>query len=356
MLSGPAIIAVYLAWAVFDRALEPALAGTFLELRLATAVVVTALWIALLCGGRRRTVAAPLAFAMLASLQTSIAWMVPRVETSLEAYLLGFSLALYASAFMFVWHWRYTVWLVVWSSLVFGAAVATAPAPFTSRQAVVVAFYGGTAAVVALLGHGLRHRVAWREFAARTALESERTRNHELLTELDRLSQQDALTLLGNRRCWEQRLAEVFAGGSGRPRAAVVLCDVDRFKDINDGHGHAVGDEVLRRVATTMREVARTNDTLARLGGDELALLLPRSGAREAAVVAGRLAAGVRALRLDDLGVPGVTLSIGVAATEAHEPSSPAALVGRADRQLYAAKVTRDAVCVEGVRSDVSRA
>ena len=117
-------------------------------------------------------------------------------------------------------------------------------------------------------------------------LTEELERIHE--EKIEHLAYHDALTNLPNRALFIDRLGQVLAQGSRENnQAAVLFADLDRFKTINDTLGHAVGDELLRHVATRLREVLREGDTVARLGGDEFVILLPRiQNARDAAQVA----------------------------------------------------------------------
>jgi diguanylate cyclase (GGDEF)-like protein len=111
----------------------------------------------------------------------------------------------------------------------------------------------------------------------------------------------------------------------------VLLCDIDRFKQVNDTRGHAAGDEVLRAVATRLREVARLGDVPGRWGGEEFLVVLPATGPAEAAAIGERTRRAIA-------GAPvplAVTTSVGVAsgAEDGWE-----CLVRRADTGLYAAK------------------
>jgi diguanylate cyclase (GGDEF)-like protein len=149
----------------------------------------------------------------------------------------------------------------------------------------------------------------------------------------------DALTGLVNRRVFEEALATT-AGGPRSPGAALVLIDVDSFKSINDAHGHPVGDEVLVHLAGVLREQVRADDAvLSRLGGDELAVLLPRCTRDVAARRGAELLDAVRArpLALPDGTLVALSISVGVAhvpgpGTDAH------GLYSAADAALYAAK------------------
>jgi diguanylate cyclase (GGDEF)-like protein len=113
-----------------------------------------------------------------------------------------------------------------------------------------------------------------------------------------------------------------------------VALDVDHFKRVNDEHGHDVGDDLLRALADRLRAVVRSSDTVARLGGEEFAWLLPGAGPDEALAAAERLRRDVAEVPLGNLGR--VTISAGAAALRADEGG--AGLLRRADEALYAAK------------------
>ena len=147
----------------------------------------------------------------------------------------------------------------------------------------------------------------------------------------------DPLTGLWNRRALEERFAhERASAGDGSGSLAVVLLDLDHFKRINDRHGHAVGDAVLRDVGQELRAAVRAGDAVFRIGGEEFALLLPGLDAQQAQR---RLAdlherfAGLRPGGLADA----VTFSAGVASTLA-QGWSLSALLAAADGALYDAK------------------
>jgi diguanylate cyclase (GGDEF)-like protein len=161
---------------------------------------------------------------------------------------------------------------------------------------------------------------------------------------LARLSTTDELTGLANRRQFDQRLAEEVARAQrhGLPLALLML-DVDHFKRYNDRHGHPLGDACLRRVATLLLEVARRpSDLVARIGGEEFAILLPHDDAAEAQRVAEHCLAALDAAAIphgDSPVAPQVTMSIGVAdLSSLGDGASAAALVAAADNALYRAK------------------
>ncbi len=167
--------------------------------------------------------------------------------------------------------------------------------------------------------------------------------------EYERLSMTDALTGLPNRRHFIARatveVAEARRNGS---LLAVAMFDIDHFKTINDSHGHFVGDRVLQRIAGIAKDALRPDDFIARIGGEEFALLLPGAGPAEALGIAERIRAAFEktADYLDGL-VLVVTSSFGVASFTAGTDSFDDAFA-RADRALYRAKQNgRNRVCCE---------
>jgi diguanylate cyclase (GGDEF)-like protein len=162
----------------------------------------------------------------------------------------------------------------------------------------------------------------------------------ELLQRLFESSTRDALTGTYNRKHFEERLnAEVAYGLRHNTEIALVLFDIDHFKRINDTHGHQIGDVVLRQVATTAGRRLRTEDVLARFGGEEFAVILRGTSRLGAGLVAERLRALVAALPaiVDGKPIP-VTVSAGCASLECCKSRSPHELVAAADRRLYVAK------------------
>ncbi len=162
-----------------------------------------------------------------------------------------------------------------------------------------------------------------------------------------RRSTLDPLTGLLNRNALEQRLAEL----NGQPcdleeglSHALLLCDLDHFKRVNDQLGHAAGDAVLQDVAYTMRAALQAGDTIYRVGGEEILVILPGAGREDAIEIAERLRREVHDRR--PVGVQ-VTVSIGVAVSEPDLVDTDD-LVARADAALYAAKAGgRDMVSVD---------
>ncbi len=197
-------------------------------------------------------------------------------------------------------------------------------------------------AVAALL-YG-RYRQSELGNARLTQSRDELQRLHKALVdssaELARVAHTDALTGLPNRRAMtdllEARLRR--ARGSGRP-VAVVLLDIDRFKAINDEHGHLAGDEVLRQVATRLRAALPAAAEIGRWGGEEFLAVVDDCSLSAAREIAERLRAALADQPLDVSGKPlAVTASFGVASLPAPSADAIDPLVGAADHALYRAK------------------
>ncbi len=159
------------------------------------------------------------------------------------------------------------------------------------------------------------------------------------LAETSRRSRTDALTGVWNRRHFDEQLERVLneVDRFEQP-CALIICDIDFFKKVNDTHGHDAGDVVLMQVADVLRAGVRTVDVCARLGGEEFALLLPQTSVEGAVELAERLRERVAALAVSHAGVTmRVTVSLGVST---YAPGAPgkALLFKRADERLYEAK------------------
>lgn len=162
---------------------------------------------------------------------------------------------------------------------------------------------------------------------------------HRLLGRLRDLSERDSLTQLYNRRAVERDLQREWQRWMRkRDRFAVLVVDLDHFKQINDTLGHPAGDDVLRQIALRLTAQARETDVVARVGGEEFLLLLPASSRDGALRVAERLLAQLREAPLPlSTGSVRMTASIGAALVEAGDADA-AAVLARADQALYRAK------------------
>lgn len=165
------------------------------------------------------------------------------------------------------------------------------------------------------------------------------------------LSSRDALTGLANRRSLQLALAREIdrVARAGEP-ALLLVADIDHFKQVNDTHGHAAGDLALKAVAGALQDSLRPMDTVARVGGEEFAMILPNCPAVFGEAVAERIRRRVaRTPVAIGLGQDiGLTVSLGGAYAPQWVRSTPALWMERADQQLYRAKAAgRNRVCIE---------
>lgn len=184
-------------------------------------------------------------------------------------------------------------------------------------------------------------------------LDARRCREEELLRvtmqlqeanqTLQRLSDQDALTGVANRRSFNSHLAQEWSRGAREQLPlSLIMIDIDYFKMFNDVYGHPRGDECLKQVARTLSgPIHRPADLVARYGGEEFVILLPWTGIAGAVALAENLREQVAALNIPHIrsaAAPYVTLSLGVACTIPKRQATPEELIEAADQALYNAK------------------
>jgi diguanylate cyclase (GGDEF)-like protein/PAS domain S-box-containing protein len=187
---------------------------------------------------------------------------------------------------------------------------------------------------------GADGRPGWFAVSAQDITERRRAEQalRDLTDELTERAVRDPLTGLANRTLLEDRLRAVLArDGRTGDASGILFLDLDGFKAVNDAHGHAVGDAVLRAVADRLTMTVRPSDTLARLGGDEFVVLVEGATAEGVAALADRLRAAVtEPIAVGDLNLH-VGVSVGGAMSTAGR-TEPGTLLARADRGMYAEK------------------
>ena len=165
------------------------------------------------------------------------------------------------------------------------------------------------------------------------------------------LSSRDGLTGLANRRNFENAIARESdrVARSGEP-ALLLMVDIDHFKRINDHHGHVAGDLVIKAVAESLAATVRPMDLVARIGGEEFAIIIPNCPPAFGSAVAERIRAQVEGRMIPLVGgqMLGCTISIGGAYAPQWVRSTPAVWMERSDLQLYRAKSEgRNRTCLE---------
>ncbi|MEC9072905.1 MAG: diguanylate cyclase, partial [Myxococcota bacterium] len=190
----------------------------------------------------------------------------------------------------------------------------------------------------------LEKRVAERTAEVETKNRQLEAVNRQLeaaVDELDRLARTDALTGMFNRRAFEERLNfEVRRSQRSKYALSLLIVDLDLFKSVNDTYGHPSGDLVLQRLSGLLETNLRTTDLLARLGGEEFAILLIDTASEDALLVAEKLRKAVEDTRFEDVQgqhITGVTISAGLASFPNHAEDVDT-LCQRADSALYMAK------------------
>jgi diguanylate cyclase (GGDEF)-like protein len=182
--------------------------------------------------------------------------------------------------------------------------------------------------------------------------------SNKRMRELQRQAHHDPLTGLKNRRRFEEDLhVELARSRRERTTGALLMLDLDNFKNVNDTLGHPVGDRVIEDIAEVLHGRMRETDILARLGGDEFAIVLPRCSAQEAEAVARAIANAIRQHDSESEGVPPITVSIGIAMFGMGTAADSDSAMSDADAAMYRAKEAgRDAVRLSDAGESVAEA
>ncbi|MBF0201592.1 MAG: diguanylate cyclase [Desulfamplus sp.] len=177
-----------------------------------------------------------------------------------------------------------------------------------------------------------------RQLDGAVVLFSDISQRKQMENELKRLASVDALTGISNRRYFLERAEEEISRSIRyRHPLTFVMMDIDHFKNINDTHGHHVGDVVLKNVAAILQDTLRINDIFGRIGGEEFAAILPETSIENAGIVMERIRAGIEASvwEIDGTAVS-CTMSMGMAMLINHHDLNN--LMKDADAALYVAK------------------
>ncbi len=241
------------------------------------------------------------------------------------------------------------VWVALYAGCFFSAAAMIA------QLGVIAGLYG---AVLLVIHPGPVALTRWlitigMASTAAAIVHLLKRRNDELLASLTKAARTDALTGLVNRQGFDELLELALARDRRTGRStALVLLDIDHFKLINDRLGHAARDGALRTVAATALREARSTDTIARVGGDEFAAVLPDTDSEGAFLFAERVRGAVLASQAPGIGP--LTMSLGIAESQS-DGLSPDVLTSSADKALYLAKELgrNQTVAAPGARGNI---
>jgi diguanylate cyclase len=157
--------------------------------------------------------------------------------------------------------------------------------------------------------------------------------------EYKRLADTDPLTNIWNRRAFDTRIAKIYNSNSGILFNALILADIDRFKEINDRYGHPVGDKIIQAIADIFRTSIRHDMFVARTGGEEFALIVEGASEQATFELAERIRLLIEQTRFSSQGVDYRPITISMGICMASEAESAEDLYAKADRALYRSKV-----------------
>jgi diguanylate cyclase (GGDEF)-like protein len=312
-----------LLWIPFDYLVDPLHFETFLVLRFICALVIFGGRVAFIRTGKQAVHYRKFALLIYLSLMLTILPMC--IMTSEKyPYYVGFSTLFFGASVLFIWPLRYFLIPMLLSGLLVGIA---------EWNAVTDPKIAATGIFLMVNVCALSGLASWLTYQGYL-------RNGALLNQLENLSNTDRLTGIANRRYFDHKLQnELTRASRNGSTTAVLLLDIDYFKNYNDHYGHQQGDECLRRVSDCLRKaISREPDFVARYGGEEFVVVLPNSDVSGAESVVKRIIDGLSELRIPHAQssvAPFVTVSIGVACRKA---TSAQDMVALADSALYKAK------------------
>lgn len=195
------------------------------------------------------------------------------------------------------------------------------------------------------LGHPLLFSIV---FGAIGTMAAERDRQvSDLINRLESLANTDGLTGLLNHRAFQVRIrTEAERAERQKEPLSLLMIDVDFFKRFNDRHGHPAGDHLLTLLAECLRSAVRSYDVVCRYGGEEFAIILPRTDHAEAARIGERVVTTINSIAFNIQGLPpqGITVSVGLATRSEDQPIFD--FISKTDRNLYVAKESgRNRLC-----------
>jgi diguanylate cyclase len=180
------------------------------------------------------------------------------------------------------------------------------------------------------------------------------------LDEYKRIANTDSLTRLYNRRAFDDRLAAIYDSQRGRTTTALIICDIDHFKKINDSYGHPVGDKILATVANVIKANVRKDVFVARTGGEEFAIVLDMTTPEEAHLVAERVRRALEhtPFKNSKTGIDYGPVTISMGLCMAGQTEDPQDLYHKTDIALYCAKANgrnRTLIFEDGMRKEPSK-
>jgi len=331
------VILIFPSWWLFDLVFASEYAIPFLTLRL-LGTLPALISLPILRGHRwGKTHPQIFIFSYMLIPEICIACMLPYTGSSLSVYLLGYSIIIYTIPFFLYSRVASLAFIAV--SLVAPFVTFAINGSLDFRTCTVLGCHLGTTAALASLAVAVNYRYKFQVFMSRRELLSEKATTNKLMKQLQHRSNHDELTGLANLRKWREELGRYWETQSS---FAVALIDIDFFKRVNDGFGHHLGDEVLIAIADVLKSLTHEQHFAARLGGDELAMLL-RSSDDDAELLGYELLERVRELRFASEPDLRVSISIGIAFKTPYLDDS-SELVKLADQRLYYAKEKKNRV------------